>query len=118
MKAYTLLSIAAFCGPATAFWGQLSIGQVWESEGGEYQNIDLLDYSTGSTYEVQDLHDGFSGCVSTPCSVEFYETSSGGYNFPALLWRSSDGCHHIDFQGALGSGAGYCCGSLPCNIGA
>lgn len=69
MKAYAFLSIAAFCGSATAFWGQLSASQIFESEGGEYQFIDLLDYNTGSKYEVE-LHDGFSGCVSAKCTVE------------------------------------------------
>lgn len=68
MKAYILLSVAALCGSATAFWGQLAAGAIQESEGGEYQFIDLTDYNTGSKYETE-LHDGFSGCVSSPCSV-------------------------------------------------
>ncbi|KAL7901046.1 hypothetical protein HDV63DRAFT_364866 [Trichoderma sp. SZMC 28014] len=117
MKAYILLSVAALCGSATAFWGQLAAGAIQGSEGGDYQYIYLTDYDTGSQYETL-LHDGFSGCVSSPCSVGFGETSPGGYNFNALLWRSSDGCHHIDFQGALDSHSGSCCGSLPCDIGA
>jgi hypothetical protein len=48
----------------------------------------------------------------------FDETSPGGYSFYAKLWKTSDGCHNIDFGGALGSGHGYCCGSLPCDISA
>lgn len=46
----------------------------------------------------------------------FYETSPGGYNFNGKMWRTSDGCHNIDFLGSLGSGHGFCCGSLPCDF--
>jgi hypothetical protein len=46
----------------------------------------------------------------------FEETSDGGYGFNALIWRTSNGCHNIDFKGALDAGHGYCCGSLPCYI--
>ncbi|CAI7575415.1 unnamed protein product [Penicillium manginii] len=57
-----------------------------------------------------------SGYIENPNSPGFEETSPGGYGFGALVWRTSDGCHNIDFQGALNSGHGYCCGSLPCDI--
>jgi hypothetical protein len=68
MKAYVLLSLVAFCGSATAFWGQLAAGDIMQSEGGEYQFIYLTDYNTGSKYETE-LHDGFSGCVSSKCTA-------------------------------------------------
>lgn len=48
----------------------------------------------------------------------FNEDTPGGYYFSASLWRTSDGCHNIDFEGALSAGHGYCCGSLPCDISA
>jgi hypothetical protein len=45
------------------------------------------------------------------------QTAGGGtYNFEATLWRTDDGCHNIDFLGALDAGHGYCCGSLPCDF--
>ncbi|KAL6892314.1 hypothetical protein GGI43DRAFT_430081 [Trichoderma evansii] len=118
-SSYVLLNIAAFCGAANGFWGQLSAKPKQEDEGGIYQWLYLTDYNTGSQYAAQ-LTGGFGACAPKQCSAVFFEIndSAGHYSFSSLVWRSSDGCHHIDFQGDLDSHAGYCCGSLPCDISA
>jgi hypothetical protein len=43
-------------------------------------------------------------------------TAPASYKFDALLWKTDDGCHNIDFQGGLDAHHGYCCGSLPCDF--
>jgi hypothetical protein len=48
--------------------------------------------------------------------ASFVETSPGGYKFTARMWRTHDGCHNLDFDGALDAGHGWCCGKLPCDI--
>ncbi|KAM0255680.1 hypothetical protein ACHAQJ_005524 [Trichoderma viride] len=114
MKVSALFSaVAALAGPAAAFYGQLAAGTLAVTgEGPASQPVYLTDYNTGSTYAGR-LTFGFS---ATENSVQFDETSAGGYDFYALLWKTSDGCHNIDFQGALGAGHGWCCGSLPCDL--
>ncbi|KAM0515772.1 hypothetical protein ACHAPE_005851 [Trichoderma viride] len=114
MKVAAIFSaIAALAGPAAAFYGQMAASAMTVSgEGPAYQLITLTDYNTGSIYSG-DLNYGFS---STQESVYFGEDTPGGYDFYALVWRTNDGCHNIDFQGALSSGHGYCCGSLPCDL--
>ncbi|KAJ5663983.1 hypothetical protein N7507_004714 [Penicillium longicatenatum] len=111
------LTAAALVGQASAFYGQMAASAYEANEGGTFQIIYLTDYNTGSTYSGT-LRGGFNGCASSECSIDFYETSPGGYNFEALMWRTSDGCHNIDFEGAFSAGHGYCCGSLPCDISA
>ncbi|KAJ5634843.1 hypothetical protein N7528_002685 [Penicillium herquei] len=115
MKFPILLTAAALAGHAHAFYGQMAASAYEENEGGIFQVIYLTDYNTGSTYSGT-LYGGFNDCTSYECTVDFYETSSGGYDFPALMWRTSDGCHNIDFEGAFDAGHGYCCGSLPCDF--
>lgn len=56
---------------------------------------------------------GLENVLTTP---SFVETSPGGYKFTARMWRTYDGCHNIDFDGALDAGHGWCCGKLPCDI--
>jgi hypothetical protein len=47
----------------------------------------------------------------------FVETSPGGYDFDARVWKTKDGCYNIDFDDAFGgAGHGWCCGQLPCDI--
>ncbi|KAJ6108582.1 hypothetical protein N7523_009905 [Penicillium sp. IBT 18751x] len=117
MKLPILLSAVVLAGHASAFYGQMADSANMINEGGNYQLIYLTDYNTGSTY-TGTLYGGFNACTSQECTVSFHETSSGGYQFKALMWRTSDGCHNIDFQGALSAGHGYCCGSLPCDFSA
>ncbi|PNP48043.1 hypothetical protein TGAM01_v200423 [Trichoderma gamsii] len=116
MKVATLFgAVAALAGPAAAFWGQMAAGNLEVTgEGPASQTITLTDYNTGSKYSGQ-LVGGFSGNGK---SVFFNEITPGGYYFYASLWRTSDGCHNIDFEGALSAGHGFCCGSLPCDLGA
>ncbi|KAJ5896425.1 uncharacterized protein N7473_005824 [Penicillium subrubescens] len=117
MKFPAFLSAVALFGHASAFYGQMSASDYFINEGGVYQNVYLKDDKTGSTYSGY-LRGGFNGCTSSPCNLQFSETSAGGYAFYASMWRTSDGCHNIDFQGALDSHHGYCCGSLPCDFSA
>ncbi|KAJ5286780.1 hypothetical protein N7478_002466 [Penicillium angulare] len=112
-----LATVAALAGSANAFYGQMAASAYELNEGGNYQIIYLTDYNTGSTYQGT-LWGGFNACTSTECSAGFSETSPGGYDFTAALWRTSDGCHNIDFNGAFSAGHGYCCGSLPCDFSA
>ncbi|KAL6891959.1 hypothetical protein GGI43DRAFT_387197 [Trichoderma evansii] len=116
MKVATLFgAVAALAGPAAAFWGQMAVVALQVTgEGPASQTITLTDYNTGSQYSGQLLY-GFS---STGQNVFFDEITPGGYSFYASLWKTSDGCHNIDFEGALSAGHGYCCGSLPCDISA
>ncbi|KAJ0426201.1 hypothetical protein BJY00DRAFT_307698 [Aspergillus carlsbadensis] len=112
--AWTGLALASH---ASAFWGQMAASG-YSGEGTPWQNIYLTDYNTGSTYQGI-LWGGFNGCSGgTECDVNFSETSAGGYNFQAKVWRSNDGCHNIDFEGAFSAHHGYCCGSLPCDFSA
>lgn len=67
-------------------------------------------------YRVSSSKNKYQALLTSP--ISFYETSAGGYEFGALMWRTSDGCHNIDFEGALDAGHGYCCGSLPCDFSA
>jgi hypothetical protein len=53
---------------------------------------------------------------ANPVICRFNEYTAGGYHFNARLWRTNDGCHNIDFEGALDAHHGYCCGSLPCDF--
>ncbi|KAJ5766439.1 uncharacterized protein N7511_004055 [Penicillium nucicola] len=118
MKVLSFLSALALAGSAAAWNGQLAADAYNSGEGGQVtQEIHLTDYATGSTYQGW-LYGGFNGCTTTECSVYFEENSGGNYQFTAKLWRTSDGCHNIDFQGAFDAGHGYCCGSLPCDISA
>ncbi|KAM0259019.1 hypothetical protein ACHAQJ_003518 [Trichoderma viride] len=118
MKSFVPFTIAAFAGMANAWWGQLSDEPPIGTVGGpDIQYIFLRDYDTGSTYQGN-IVTGWSACTTSECSIRFDETSPGGYDFTANIWRTSDGCHHIDFKGAFNAGQGYCCGSLPCDIGA
>ncbi|KAJ5666873.1 hypothetical protein N7462_011282 [Penicillium macrosclerotiorum] len=115
MKIPFILSAAALIGHASAFYGQMAASAYEANEGGVFQIIYLTDYNSGSTYSGT-LYGGFNSCTSSECSIDFYETSPGGYDFTALMWRTSDGCHNINFEGALSAGHGYCCGSLPCDF--
>ncbi|RFU79711.1 hypothetical protein TARUN_2517 [Trichoderma arundinaceum] len=117
MRPFIFFGIAALPGIAAAWNGQVAAGKKFLTEGGDYQYIYLTDYTTGSTYEAL-LYGGFDGCTTSECSVGFAETSPGGYDFTAYVWRTPDGCHNIDFKGAFDAGHGYCCGSLPCNLSA
>ncbi|PTB39917.1 uncharacterized protein TrAFT101_005045 [Trichoderma asperellum] len=115
---YLFHNIAAFSGAANAFWGQMAAEPKHEDEGGVYQWVHLTDYNTGSRYSTQ-LPGGFDGCASPfACYPVFREDSGGSYNFHSKVWRSADGCHHIDFQGGLDAHEGWCCGSLPCDFSA
>ncbi|KAJ5646739.1 hypothetical protein N7490_003111 [Penicillium lividum] len=120
MKFPVLLSAVALAGHARAFYGRMTASS-YEGIGigvsGIFQIITLTDLNTGSMYEGV-LEGGFDGCTSFECSVGFDETTVGDYNFNALMWRTSDGCHNIDFEGAFSAGHGYCCGSLPCDFSA
>lgn len=58
-----LLNIAALCGAANAFWGQMTAEPKHEDEGGTYQWVHLTDYNTGSKYSTQ-LPGGFDGCAA------------------------------------------------------
>ncbi|KAH8653783.1 hypothetical protein BX600DRAFT_553436 [Xylariales sp. PMI_506] len=105
-------SLSLLSGSVRAFWGQVSITESCGGEGGCLLGIGLLDYNTGSTYNT-----GYYPCIfTTGCQTYFVETSPGGYDFPA--WADYDGeCIDIDFEGALSSGDGQCCG-LPCDLSA
>ena len=46
----------------------------------------------------------------------FFETSPGGFNFVAFV-NVADNCIEMDFEGALDSGVGRCCGN-PCDMNA
>ncbi|KAJ5997287.1 hypothetical protein N7522_008947 [Penicillium canescens] len=117
MKFSLMLSATALAlaNRASAFYGQMAASDYSANEGGTFQIIYLTDYNTGSTYSGT-LRGGFNGCTSSQCPVSFYETSPGGYGFNALMWRTNDGCHNINFEGALSAGHGWCCGSLPCDF--
>ncbi|KAJ5628229.1 hypothetical protein N7490_010457 [Penicillium lividum] len=115
MQFSLFVTVATLASYASAFSGQMAASAYEANEGGVFQIIYLTDYTSGSTYSGT-LYGGFNGCASSECSVDFYETSPGGYEFTALMWRTSDGCHNIDFEGALSAGHGYCCGSLPCDF--
>ncbi|KAJ5928366.1 hypothetical protein N7466_007322 [Penicillium verhagenii] len=124
MKFPVLLSAVALAGHAHAFYGKMTASDYESSvpKGGTgvsevLQYITLTDLNTGSMYEGV-LEGGFDGCTSEECSIYFVETTTGDYNFYALMWRTSDGCHNIDFEGAFSAGHGYCCGSLPCDFSA
>ncbi|KAJ6081536.1 hypothetical protein N7499_006410 [Penicillium canescens] len=115
MKFSLMLSATALAlaNRASAFYGQMAASDYSANEGGTFQIIYLTDYN--STYSGT-LRGGFNGCTSSQCPVSFYETSPGGYGFNALMWRTNDGCHNINFEGALSAGHGWCCGSLPCDF--
>ncbi|KAJ5752488.1 hypothetical protein N7520_009405 [Penicillium odoratum] len=115
MQFSLFVTVATLASYASAFTGQMAASAYEENEGGVFQIIYLTDYTSGSTYSGT-LFGGFDGCTTGECIVDFSETSSGGYEFHALMWRTSDGCHNIDFEGALDAGHGYCCGSLPCDF--
>ncbi|EAW13690.1 uncharacterized protein ACLA_044100 [Aspergillus clavatus NRRL 1] len=117
MKFPVLLTAAAFVGQAAAFWGQMDTSDWLGNEGGSYKYVYLKDYNTGSTYRAY-VHGGWDACASNHCTVQFTETSKGTYTFNAQLWRTSNGCHNIDFEGALDAHHGYCCGALPCDLAA
>ncbi|KAJ5748779.1 uncharacterized protein N7511_010475 [Penicillium nucicola] len=119
MKFSLMLSATALAlaNQASAFYGQMAASAYEANEGGTFQIIYLTDYNTGSTYSGT-LYGGFNSCTSSECAVIFHETSAGTYGFTAEMWRTSDGCHNIDFQGAFDAGHGYCCGSLPCDFSA
>ncbi|KAL2837945.1 hypothetical protein BJY01DRAFT_251176 [Aspergillus pseudoustus] len=94
---------------AHAFKGEMSASNYWTDGGSPNwasQTVHLKDSLTGSTYEGK-LLGGFN------C---FHETSEGNYQFTANMWKTKDGCHNIDFLGALDAHHGYCCGSLPCRF--
>ncbi|CEJ60717.1 hypothetical protein PMG11_09280 [Penicillium brasilianum] len=82
------------------------------NEGTNFQTISLTDYNTGSNYSGM-LWGGLNACTTSECPIRFHETSAGGYTFNAKMWRTSNGCHNIDFEGALDAHHVYCCGSLP-----
>ncbi|KAL7948050.1 hypothetical protein V8C42DRAFT_316518 [Trichoderma barbatum] len=109
MKVSALFSTVALAGAASAWNGQMA-SKNKQADG--TQTITMRDYTTGSTYDAT-LSGGFTG---TPRTVLFVETSPGGYRFAADLWKTSDGCHNINFNGAFDAGHGWCCGSLPCNL--
>jgi hypothetical protein len=46
----------------------------------------------------------------------FFEVRGAAYNPIVNMWRTDDGCHNIDFLGALDAYHGYCCGPLPCDF--
>ncbi|KAJ5372855.1 hypothetical protein N7517_004861 [Penicillium concentricum] len=119
MKIPVLFAAAIFTGRATAFWGQLKAGPYNDGEGGMIaQDIYVTDYNTGSVYYTL-LDGGFDACATGQCDVFFQEESGDkSYYFSARLWRTTNGCHNIDFLGALDAHHGYCCGSLPCDIAA
>ncbi|KAL2808060.1 hypothetical protein BJX63DRAFT_436447 [Aspergillus granulosus] len=122
-----LLAIAALFTSAHAFKGEMRAGDYWTdgaSPNWASQTIYLKDDLTGSTYEGK-LLGGFNWCITRECKVRFarwavrgsfHETSEGGYQFTANMWKTNDGCHNIDFLGALDANHGYCCGSLPCQF--
>ncbi|KAL4872097.1 hypothetical protein BDV12DRAFT_183340 [Aspergillus spectabilis] len=121
MKPSVLLSALALAlaGKTTAFQGQMAASNLIDQEGPSFQIIYLTDYYTGSTYQGT-LWGGFNDCVSKQCDISFIQTkpNSGGYDFNARMWKTNNGCHNIDFLGALDAHHGYCCGSLPCNFNA
>ncbi|KAI1370940.1 hypothetical protein F4677DRAFT_464640 [Hypoxylon crocopeplum] len=113
----TSLVIASLASSAAAFWGQLSLDTDCGSSEGCLTILGLLDYDTGSTYTCGNVYP--PNCPNEgSCSVFCQETSGGGYNFDAKFWQTSDGCENIDFEGALDSHHGYCCGGTPCDIAA
>ncbi|KAJ5911666.1 uncharacterized protein N7473_000969 [Penicillium subrubescens] len=120
MKFCILLGAVSLAGYASAFWGQMAASD-YENDNGQttiHQIITLTDYNTGSIYTGL-LPGGFNGCVASHCAVTFGEAYGNGfYKFKASMWKTNDGCHNIDFQGALDAGHGYCCGSLPCDLSA
>ncbi|KAL7914260.1 hypothetical protein GGI35DRAFT_439781 [Trichoderma velutinum] len=112
MQLSALFSIVALTGVATAWSGQLAADAEQINEGGCIQKVYLTDHNTKSTYTGY-----LQGCfTATRRYVQFDETTPGGYDFGAFLWKTNDGCHNIDFQGSLDAGHGYCCGSLPCSL--
>ncbi|CEL09007.1 hypothetical protein ASPCAL12151 [Aspergillus calidoustus] len=120
MKLPSVLSTTAaalLLGNASAFSGQMAAGEyTLSAQLGYGQSITLTDYYTGSQYYAW-LYGGFNACVNNKCTVHMRETTAPAtYKFDALMWRTNDGCHNIDFQGALDAGHGYCCGSLPCDF--
>ncbi|KAJ5938235.1 hypothetical protein N7454_004577 [Penicillium verhagenii] len=116
MQFSRLLATAALVGSVTAFTGSMAASAYAYSSSGLYEQIiTLTDFTSGSVYEGY-LWGGFNECTSTECTVDFSEITDGNYAFAALMWRTSDGCHNIDFEGALSSEHGYCCGSLPCDF--
>ncbi|KAL3488236.1 hypothetical protein BJX62DRAFT_181624 [Aspergillus germanicus] len=116
MKIPVLLSTLLFLvNRATAWHGSMAASGYFDPGNGIRQLIYLTDYTTGSTWQAT-LFGGFNGCTTNECAVFFVETSPGGYGFEGYLWRTNDGCHNIDFAGALDAHHGYCCGSLPCEL--
>ncbi|KAK3321872.1 hypothetical protein B0H66DRAFT_552842 [Apodospora peruviana] len=113
--ALTSVVLALFAGSSSAFWGQLRLDTVC-SEGCN-TILNLKDYNTGSTYTCGTVNPTF--CTSEGlCRVFCTETSPGGFNFFVQYWHTNDGCNNLDFQGALDSHHGWCCGGTPCDIGA
>ncbi|KAL3490341.1 hypothetical protein BJX62DRAFT_238154 [Aspergillus germanicus] len=113
-----LAAIASIFTSAHAFKGDMGASEYWTDGGSPNwasQTIYLTDNYTKSTYEGK-LLGGFNWCVTRQCKVNFHETSEGGYQFTANMWKTNDGCHNIDFLGALDAHHGYCCGSLPCQF--
>ncbi|KAJ5907051.1 uncharacterized protein N7473_003967 [Penicillium subrubescens] len=103
---FTLLlgAVAALASRVTAFNGEMNASGYYSNG----QDIYLTDYTTGESYSGT-LPGGFNACVNTK------ETGTdGSYSFNAHMWRTNDGCHNIDFDGALDAHHGYCCGKLPC----
>ncbi|KAL3443562.1 hypothetical protein BJX65DRAFT_311720 [Aspergillus insuetus] len=113
----TAAAAALLIGNASAFSGQMAASEyITSAQLGYGQSITLTDYYTGSQYYAW-LYGGFNGCVDKKCSVQMRETTApASYKFDALLWKTDDGCHNIDFQGGLDAHHGYCCGSLPCDF--
>ncbi|KAL6898343.1 hypothetical protein GGI43DRAFT_385219 [Trichoderma evansii] len=110
------LSLLGLAGIAVAWNGQLIQDDENTGEGGiRSRNVHLVDYDTKSRYSATLLPDWTSNVQS----VFFVEDNGGGYNWPAQLWQTLDGCYNIGFEGAFGgAGHGYCCDGLPCDINA
>lgn len=67
-SSHILLNIAALCGAANAFWGQMAADAKQQDEGGIYQWIHLTDYNTNSRYTGQ-LTGGFDACAPKQCPM-------------------------------------------------
>ncbi|KAK3322955.1 hypothetical protein B0H66DRAFT_639273 [Apodospora peruviana] len=109
-------TIALFAGSSAAFWGQLNLVGRCPGEGC-FTYLTLRDYNTGSTYDCGIVNPGYCNSPGK-CTNTCTETSPGGYNFNVQYWQTSDGCENVDFLGALDAHHGWCCGGVPCDIGA